>query len=128
MNLLNYDPAILEALACFEALRRLGFLPGEIYFVVPVMPNISFRVELQTQGKHWRYDAGLVESLDGFLIRWDEACEQWNGKAPDAVRKQVYQNSYAVRQAINLLVSLTNAGITWKLKKRKKDAESSLRH
>jgi len=128
MNLLNFDPAILEALACFEALRRLGFQPGDIYFVVPVKPEIQFGVELQTQGKRWRYDAGLVESLDGFLIRWNEACENWNGKAPEAVRKQVYENSYVVRHAINLLVSLTNAGIKWKSKKRKKDAESSLRH
>ncbi len=35
MKLTDFDPAIQEALACFEALRRLGFPSDDIYFAAP---------------------------------------------------------------------------------------------
>lgn len=114
MILSDYCDAVREALACFEALRRLGFEAREIFFMPPPEgreEGSSFKVVLRTQGKQWIYNGGYVEGPPE-KRDFQAAAERWNSdETPDAERESLYSSSHAGRHAVPMIQSILHVGI-----------------
>lgn len=114
MKLTDCDRAIQEALACFEALRRLGFASGDIYFAAPgagAERKAPFKVLLRTQGKEWVFDCGLIKiSVKECAEQFEKAVKLWN-EGPEEGRQEIYAKSYCRSHGFDLITSIGSKGI-----------------
>ena len=99
INRLAYKPCICEALAMFEALRRLGFSADDIFCAH--YPNET-AIILKTQGKEFIITCGNSGmSTEKFRSLWTKACAMWNGTEPGMSTKQrevIFEGSIILRQ------------------------------
>lgn len=104
------DPAIREALAVHEALRRLRFSADDIFVVPPIGEQHRLFVVLMSQGKRFTYDAGPCRLGKAFLDTWRDAVSWWNTDGHDDERKLLWEESVVRRNSVAFLVKLLDFG------------------
>lgn len=108
-------PWACEALALWEALRRLGFPSDDLFFIsTPYPEGIRVGIHLRTVGNTWTGFVGLLPGArvtDKPLIErvWSLAAEMWNAGTID--REAIYTNSVTKTQGTSIVHSLVAKGI-----------------
>ena len=102
-------------LAVFEALRRLGFQPDDIFVAYNYGEPVTV---LRTQGKQFVMNyphAGEVPAnTEEYNRGWHEACQAWNATMSDADRARIYEERFVAQgESVPLLEALKRKGITW---------------
>ncbi len=93
----------LRMLGWHEALRRLGFLPGEIF----VSPPPGACVILRAEGKQLGWDMGELRAsmpAEEFVQTWPIAVAAWNKAADTKEWQEVWEkHHYRAQLVIDLL-------------------------
>ena len=101
-----------EALATFEAFRRLGFAADDIFFeplLDPTTKQKVYAVALHTQGKVFSVAVGLLD--DGLPDRMAAAAAWWNAQEPqNRFCERIWEGSHVRANAVDLLVVLHQRG------------------
>ena len=103
-------------LAMFEAFRRLGFAPEDIF----VAYNVGIPVTiLRTQGKQFVMNYPHADEIptdeQAYIKGWQAADEAWNSPMSTEERSCIFTDWFLVPgMAFPLLESLQRKGITWK--------------
>lgn len=109
-------PIWMEALACYESLRRLGFCPDDIY----LSRHDDGRMMLVVQSARYGLVVNLAEGdaadfggrpLDDLFGEWQVAAALWNEAAADETQ-ELYASSLIRRQSTKMVVDLVSHGIT----------------
>lgn len=101
--------AIKEMLASHEALRKLGFLPGDIY--VTVDPSGTAVVILKAQDLEFNITCGSFDAgAEEFARQWTEAVERWNNSMPAEEMDGIWRNSFAFANIAQLILALKQKG------------------
>lgn len=120
----EYTTPIKECWAAHEVFRRLGFPPEDIYVAThqeattPWIPLTLF-VVLKTQGKEFLVTCGgsykSQKEADAAFREYSEfinALKQ--GAFSEEQLTEVYEGSYIVNNSVQLLMALSNKGISCK--------------
>ena len=110
---MTYDeihPAFRECLAYYEAFRRLGFPPEDIFFFL--RQGMAYAM-LRTQGKEFVCEVGKMDcSPKEFLRKWGHVGAALNsGNIPDKILSRIYEESFVRANAIAFMTGLTGKGI-----------------
>jgi hypothetical protein len=115
MKLSELHPVWREALACQEALRRLGFTSDDLF----VSRCKDGRLLVHVESVHYGLtvnipvgDSGALRSLsqEEFGRGWSQAAEARNGATVDEL-EHAWRDSLIVRQGVQLIVNLKMHGI-----------------
>lgn len=114
-------PAVRELLSVHEIFRRLGFLARDLY--VDVFPQgcsrpgcdrvhvqFALRIGEPTSAPLFRID--IYEDCSTVEEEWPKAALWWN--SPERTKgelDEIYQNSFAVRNKVSLLMALSAKGL-----------------
>lgn len=103
-------------LAVFEALRRLGFAPEDIYVAYNQGTPVTI---LKTQGKQFVMNypsAGIIPSSEEEYIQgWGAVTAKWNETMSSEERRRIFDDRFLLRgEAVPLLEALSRKGITWR--------------
>ena len=135
-TLADLDPVTAEALACHEALGRLGFVADEIFLVLALagnpeyaiypaglaMGDLAVHVELRAQGEEFTITVGAVPGgADDFERRWPAVIETWKA-APRADVLALWERSVIKQRALELVLGLQHKGIRTSAPKAWKDS------
>lgn len=108
------DPTCREALATFEAFRRLGFPADDIFFEDVIDPQDQQRAmlcELRTQGKTFAVIVG--PSDDSTMARLDDAAAWWNSVDPASrLCERIWEGSAIRGHSVGFLMAIIAKGIT----------------
>lgn len=101
-----------EALAAWEAYRRLGFEAEEITFVVqPYDTHNGILMQLNTQNKTFAYGCGgVIDKPENIHGVWQHIGTIWNEKLTEKQRHKIYLESKVRKQAVQLLIALNQKG------------------
>lgn len=100
-----------KLLGTFEMVRRLGFLPDDIYAMF-ANGGVIFLV-LKTQGKQFSITIGPWRSGEqSFKTAWETAAPAWNEGMTDQERLECLESSEAFHDVISLIHALDKKGIT----------------
>lgn len=115
MNLSDLHPTLKQALGFFEAFRRMGFTPDEIYAAYGSLGQKGrVQIILKAQDRIFSCDAGLVDYReDEFKKRWEEASHLWNNATQEET-KIVWDASYARKNATQLIMAMSGRGFVIK--------------
>ena len=111
-------PAMREALATFEMLRRFGFVSDDVFFYQNAdeppggpEPRGMMFVVLKTQGKEFTIRVGVVDlPHDVWVDAWKAvATAALEGRVEEADR--IVQESQARRHVVQLMVAIEAKGI-----------------
>lgn len=105
---------ILEGcLGYFEAYRRLGFAPEEIFFC---LYPAGVAMGLRAQGKSIDLLVGKLEGNDaiGITLAWNTLAAQWNSSMTKEERERIYWASWPANNAGQFVTILVHAGFTVK--------------
>lgn len=125
-ELLGLATVVREALACHEALFRLGFSKDDIYLELARSANpdgallpeditaesIVLHVVLKTQGKEYSIGVGAV-ATDGFEDEWAKAIVCWHDASIEG-RRKVWEEARLRGRAVELVWGLFEKGIATK--------------
>jgi hypothetical protein len=102
------DPRIREALAIHEFLRRLGYLPDELY--IGSHKKGFFTVELRSNGLDFSFHLhGCAKTPETFLEEWPLAVAAWNrGELPSG---SILLRSGVMENRATILAMLSRRGI-----------------
>lgn len=105
--------AMQEALAVFEALRRLGFLSDDIYASFG-LADLTMLMTLRTPTRDASIRVGKLPKMTRkqFVKLWTIACEGANGKFPQSSLDDLWQKSSVYQNSGRLVMSLVTAGIS----------------
>ncbi len=112
MNLLAQPEFIREALAVWQALRRLGFSTGDIFAKPAEEEGGVFLIVLRVSG-HEPIGFAVGEqtlSLADSVSRWSAASEVWN-HAPADVLQEIWDRSVISCRGLELISILQEHGI-----------------
>ena len=112
----------MRALACHEALRRLGFDPADIYIGIsgptvdgaitrngkPAGANI-FVVQLKTQGKEFTLGMGEANP-ETYLDDWQESVRWWNTEADEKAMDIIWERFGPLGESTKFVASLIEYG------------------
>lgn len=103
-------------LGVFEALRRLGFSPDDIY--VGYNSGVPVTI-LRTQGKicavNYPHADVIPDSEAAYVSGWLEAAAEWNGQMSNEQRMRIFTDQFLSRGgSIRLLEMLMHKGIAWR--------------
>jgi hypothetical protein len=121
-DLLGLPPTIVEALACHDALTRLGFKNADIYLLLSrvanphhalrpeglAMGDLALFVVLKAQAREYSIGVGAVTE-DGFADEWAKAVVLWNDASQDA-RWALWERSRIHDRTAELVVHLVQRG------------------
>jgi hypothetical protein len=115
MKLAELHPIWKEALACFEALRRLGFVSDDIYMarhtdgrMKLVVLSVSYGLIANPMcGDKFAFKARPIEEV---MSEWAEAAELWN-HGTDEERQSLWEQSLIGRHGVALVTDLLRYGI-----------------
>ena len=104
--------AFKEALAAFEAFRRLGFSSDNISFVVKPEEAKSFiYMRLYEQDKDFIYGCGILPYKPEVIqAMWQAVGSLWNKHMTLQQRKAIYDKSLVRKQGVQLLIRLQEKG------------------
>lgn len=107
---MELEQVLNEALATFEAYRRLGFTSDEIFFT---LDSVNIFMVLQTQGKEFTITCGPRGVLDANQItaEWNKKAEAWNGTMTAPEREQIWISSFVASHCGSLIDGLMRKGI-----------------
>lgn len=113
----KYPQAVKEALGYFEAFRRLGYPPEDIYFAVSGPAGHAHSV-LRSQGLQFICNTGILPAKywtqEASAALWKEAAEMWN-TVQNSERMSIWNFSHAKQNATGMLVALHEKGFRWKV-------------
>jgi len=103
-------PALRECLGYFEAFRRLGFPPDDIYFFLH--RGVAY-AKLMTQGREFTCSAGLMDcSSEDFMSEWTRVGNAFNAREiPDPDMRRICSECQAFSNSVVFMTSLTVKGI-----------------
>lgn len=99
-------------LAAYEAFRRLGFKPEEIFFTY-FTDRIA--MVLRTQGKEFIANCGARSDVltdQDILNIWNERADKWNGGMSQLERMQIWNGGMPVEALISMTLAIKNLGIS----------------
>ncbi len=111
------EKAINESLATYEGLRKLGFLPDEIFLEGGIAFDTGLHcvyIRLQSQGKRFTFNCGPIEqdlSQEEVCARWKDRAEWWNKVATNAEHQAIYRKSFIRRNRFLFVTRLLAKGI-----------------
>jgi hypothetical protein len=110
LKLSDLNPVFREALATFEAMRRFGFTPDQIYMSVG-QRSLFCTVKSSIASESFSIRMGPMPlSKEEFQAEWEKVCELWkNGTEKEHLR--IWDHSVARTQTAQLLVLLKAKGI-----------------
>jgi hypothetical protein len=115
VNLFQYDKAYREALAAFEALRKLGFSPEDIFFLTSGADEETkhISVVLLTQGKEFVITTGTIRgSVEEIEKTWKELAGLLaSGKIPKNQLDTSWRKSMAHTHAYEFMLAILKKGI-----------------
>jgi hypothetical protein len=112
-------------LAVYEAMRRLGFTPGEIFFDLRIVgtPGVAglgdaspcVGMTLRAQGKEFKTNCGprinpAFLSDDELLATWDHHAAKWNTGMTDTRRMEIWCTKMPPQLLLSLVLSLKRMG------------------
>jgi hypothetical protein len=114
-RLSDLHPIWREALACYEALRRLGFSPEDIFLSRHEDGRMMLLVRSARYGLIVNLAAGDAAELrdlphDELTAEWARAAVLWNGASREETA-EVYKNSLIYRRSDMMMFDLVNNGI-----------------
>lgn len=94
----------------FEAYRRLGFLPDEIFFVTDA---VFIGMQIHRGGQVFGVAAGPRKDFDGGEIetQWLALCNRWNSSMTPAEREVLWQKSWACNNAGRFVSMMVHHGV-----------------
>ena len=108
MNLLEQPQALREAVAVFEAFRRLGF-PSSAIYLVPSHGSVAIRVVWE--GNDFTVTCGPAPgTAEEIAAQWTEIASAIP-TVPESHLDHVYVNSLVRRQSVDMLVALQAKGL-----------------
>lgn len=123
-------PVIQDWLFAREMLRRLGFSPDELFFVVSASGKIVDRASglvtvaggpvigltLRAQDKEFNWTIGATElALADIEAAYAKACDEWNGSNPDLDGDlKALRESRPFQERIGLAAALVERGFTFR--------------
>lgn len=114
-------------LAMYEALRRLGFQPDQIFVTFyngdPVTGADVF-TELRVDGKVFKsnFRGEKKVTREAYLATWTRENVWWNEKANRKEKLAIYQKEFSVSMLLSLATAIASKGITVPLLERKDSA------
>ena len=117
---MSYDdvtPPLREFLGTYEVLRRLGFVPGDIFFQIAKCAQhggkLSVFCTLKTQGKEFAIECGFVATTE------DEACREYQdvtqrliaGEVPEDDHQRMFYECEAFALKVDLIMAILKKGI-----------------
>lgn len=120
MKTTEFDRTILEAWAAYEVFQDLGFNSDDIQFVHTAGDSHVMVVLFQRTPHEFNYSAGTTKlSTAQFDAQWAQFTEGLaNGELDEADLGRAYSDSFAAKNAIDLLAALERAGIKYTLNLR----------
>lgn len=114
MNVFTYARPLREALATFNALRRLGFLAEDIYFHIgsAVQGAHQVCIVLKTQEKQFVVDLGFIQAdREKIAAAWNELAEACQDQQIDSEQlSRMWQQSAIYNDPAALVTALINKG------------------
>jgi hypothetical protein len=115
MSLKDYPKILLEAIAIWELMRRMGFPSDDIYFGTEHAGGrgmIGIRVEAHQGEKRFPIRVGITKlSVKKAERKWKALANEWNADStPEEDRRSIYQNSIAWNRGPEMLIKFTLAG------------------
>lgn len=123
------DPIIQEWLYAREVMRRLGFTPDELFFVVSTSGKILDRdtgvvtdhggpiiaLVLRAQGKEFSWTIGATKLLAREIeSAYRKACDDWNGAPVDLpAQDAAFRSSKSYEMAMDLMLALKSRGFSF---------------
>lgn len=108
MKLSTLNPIFREALATHEAMRKLGFLPENIFASIG---SGSLFVEVETLGKRFSIRIGQMPlSFEKFSAVWTEATHAYNSGSDDELY-EIWDHSLIRRELPKIMAKMKEKGI-----------------
>lgn len=111
---MHLRPAIREALAAHEGLRRLGFPPEDIFLRPQTIKKgiHLIHVHLRVQGHEFNIAVAAFDGEEDELQKqWEKAVTWWNTEATDAQLDEIWSSSMMYRNGQELVAQLLSRGI-----------------
>lgn len=112
MKYKDIHPTIRQALGCHEGLRKLGFVPDDIF--VTFNPDATMLVVLKTQGKQFAITVGFVRgvSREAWETMWSSAATAVrDGSVSQRDLDRIWQESLTRKQSLGFIAGLKAKGI-----------------
>ncbi len=118
---MTWSPAIRELLAIHEIFRRLGFLPRDLY--VDIFPNgcghpppckgihAQFALRIGGNSTEPLFRIDINEDCSDVDANWGSAATWWNTASTNEERIELYENTWARRSSMQLLMALSKKGL-----------------
>jgi hypothetical protein len=122
------DPAIQEWLYAREVMRRLGFTPDELFFVVSTSGKVKcadsgvisdhggpiIALVLRTQGREFSWTIAATKLTAGEIeTAYRKACDEWNSAEVDLdAEDSTFRASHPYAMRMELLMALRAKGFT----------------
>jgi hypothetical protein len=104
------DRTVHKQLAVMEALRRLGFAPGEVFVSWTLRPNTVVQVADRSFTISYPHSVHPKEECD-WLLEWLGAVDRWDNEMTEADRERMYRQ-HVSKEIVGLLtVGLRARGI-----------------
>lgn len=101
------NPLFIDALGYHEALRRLGFLPDDIYMLIGTG---YVQVVLKQESREFVINVGQSDLPDAELkSTWTTAIEEWNA-GTDAERDVIWTLTKNRMSLLSFAIALKNKG------------------
>lgn len=107
---MGFKLVLEQALAVFEAFRRLGFTSDEIFFT---LDSVHVFMTLRTQGREFVITCGPYGPLTPreATDQWNEMAREWNGPMTETERQRIWGQSFIFNQGGDLIRGLVRKGI-----------------
>lgn len=108
---MTLHPAIREALAVHEALRRLHFTADEIFLKLSGR-NLYVLARRGDREFHTLVGEGFDATQDVLGAHWEHACNAWNVTMSEAERQAIYAGSEVCRQSVGFVAAVIAKGFS----------------
>lgn len=107
----TFSRTVRNALGLFEAFRRLGFEPDDLFALVHNKSHLA--ILARHADKEFVATAGPLtpQELHDFRDLWGSATTWWNQDAAEADREAAYQECPAAQDTVGFLAALANRGM-----------------
>lgn len=117
-RLVEVHPIWREGLACFEALRRLGFVADDIYMsrhddgrMMLVVESVGYALVVNLRGGGAGAGEFAKRPLGEVFAEWEVAANLWNS-ATDAERSVLFEASMIREYCAELVVDFLAKGLS----------------
>lgn len=112
MKYKDIHPTIRQAIGCHEGLRKLGFVPDDIF--VSLNPDATMLVVLKTQGKQFAITVGLVRGVarETWQAMWStSATAVRDGSLSQPDLDRIWRESLTHKRAFDFIAAIQSKGI-----------------